>query len=49
MALRWVAVAFDATSQKYRKIMGYKNLYMFKATLDQPSRDRALVEQAAAA
>jgi putative transposase len=48
MALRWVAVAFDATSQKYRKIMGYKNLYMLKATLDEPSKDRSLVEQAAA-
>ena len=48
MALRWVAAAFDASSQGYRKIMGYKNLYMLKATLDQPSKDRALVEQAAA-
>ncbi len=48
MALRWAAVAFDATSKGYRRIMGYKHLWMLKAALDEPSRDRSLVDQARA-
>ena len=31
MALRWTAVAFDAISQGFRRIMGYKHLWMLKA------------------
>ena len=48
MALRWTAVAFDAISQGFRRIMGYKHLWMLKAVLDEPSQDRSLVEQAKA-
>jgi putative transposase len=48
MALRWTAVAFDAISKGFRRIMGYKHLWMLKAALDEPSRDRSLVDQARA-
>lgn len=48
MALRWTAVAFDAISQGFRRIMGYKHLWMLKAALEEPSKDRSLVEQAKA-
>jgi putative transposase len=45
MALRWTAVAFDAISQGFRRIMGYRHLWMLKAALDEPGKDRSLVEQ----
>ena len=48
MALRWSAVAFDAISQGFRRIMGYKHLWMLKGALDEASKDRSLVEQAKA-
>jgi transposase-like protein len=48
MALPWAAVAFDAVSKRFRRIMGYKHLWMLKAALDEPSRDRSLVDQARA-
>jgi transposase-like protein len=48
MALRWTAVAFDVIAQGFRRIMGYKHLWMLKAALDEPSKDRSLVEQAKA-
>ena len=48
MALRWTAAAFDAISQGFRRIMGYKHLWMLKSALDEPSKDRSLVEQAKA-
>ena len=48
MALRWTAVAFDAISKGFRRVMGYKHLWMLKAALDEPSRDRSLVDQARA-
>jgi len=48
MALRWAAVAFDAVSQGFRRIMGYKHLWMLKAALDEPSKDQSLAEQAKA-
>ena len=37
MALRRAAVAFDAISKGFRRIMGYKHLWMLKAALDEPS------------
>jgi transposase-like protein len=48
MALRWAAVAFDAVSKGFRRIMGYKHLWILKAALDEPSRDQSLVDQAKA-
>jgi transposase-like protein len=48
MALRWTATAFDAASQGFRRIMGYEHLWMLKAALDEPARDRSLVQQAVA-
>ncbi len=48
MALRWTAAAFDATSRGFRRIMGHKPLWILKAALDEPSKDRSLVEQAKA-
>ena len=48
MALRWTAVAFDSIARGFRRIMGYKHLWMLKAALDEPSKDRSLVEQAKA-
>ena len=48
MALRWTAVAFDGVSQGFRRIMGYKHLWILRDALDEPSKDRSLVEQAKA-
>jgi putative transposase len=48
MALRWTAAAFDAASKGFRRIMGYDHLWMLKAALEEPARDRSLVQQAAA-
>ncbi|MDE2505996.1 MAG: transposase [Planctomycetota bacterium] len=48
MALRWTAAAFDAIAAGFRRIMGYKHLWMLKAAMDEASKDRSLVEQAKA-
>ena len=48
MALRWTAVAFDAISKGFRRIMCYKHIWILKAALDEPSRDRSLDDQACA-
>ncbi len=48
MALRWTAVAFDAISKKFRRIMGYQELWVLKAALDEKAKDRLLVTQAQA-
>ena len=45
MVLRWAA-AFDAVSHGFRRIMGDPQLWMLKAALDEPSKDRSLVDQA---
>jgi transposase-like protein len=34
MALRWAAASFDQTAKGYRKILGYRDLWMLKAQLD---------------
>ena len=48
MALRWTAASFEAASQGFRRIMGYKDIWMLKAVLDERDRDRTLACQAAA-
>jgi putative transposase len=35
MVLRWAAAALLETEKRFRKIMGYKNLWMLKAVLDE--------------
>jgi hypothetical protein len=34
MALRWAAASFVETEKNYRRIMGYQDLWMLKAYLD---------------
>jgi hypothetical protein len=41
MALRWAAATFVETEQNYRRIMGYQQLWMLKATLDEPREDQS--------
>jgi transposase-like protein len=48
MALRWTAAAFETASKSFRRIMGYKDLWMLKAVLDERDRDQKLARQAAA-
>jgi len=38
MVLRWAAAGFVETEKHYRRIMGYQQLWMLKAALDE-SRD----------
>ena len=42
MVLRWVAAALLMTEQNFRRIMGYRDLWMLKAALDQ---NKVLVQQ----
>jgi hypothetical protein len=46
--LRWTAAAFDAASKGFRRIMGHRDLWMLKAALDEPARDRSLAQQVVA-
>ena len=34
MALRWAAASFVETEKNYRRIMGYRDLWMLQAHLD---------------
>ena len=34
MVLRWAATAYLETEQKFRKLMGYRDLWMLQAVLD---------------
>lgn len=45
MALRWAAAAFVETEKHYRRIMGYQQLWMLQATLDEPREDQTVAEQ----
>lgn len=45
MALRWAAAGFVETEKNYRRIMGYQQLWILKATLDQPLEDQDLANQ----
>lgn len=48
MALRWTAAAFEASSKNYRRIMGYEQLWILKAALEEPAKDQQLVQQTVA-
>jgi hypothetical protein len=48
MALRWTAASFEAASKGFRRIMGYKNIWMLKAVLDERERDKRLARPAVA-
>ena len=48
MALRWTAAAFEASSKSYRRIMGYEQLWILKAALEEPIKDERVVQQATA-
>jgi putative transposase len=45
MALRWAAAAFLATEKRYRRILGYRQLWMLKAHLDAPREPREVAEE----
>jgi transposase-like protein len=45
MAVRWAAAGFVETEKNYRRIMGYQQLWMLKAALDQPLDDEDLASQ----
>ena len=45
MALRWAAAAFVATEKRYRRILGYRQLWMLKAYLDEPSQGHDVAEE----
>jgi putative transposase len=42
MVLRWAATAFVATEKHFRRIMGYKQLWILKSYLDQPQTTQEL-------
>jgi putative transposase len=45
MALRWAAAGFVETEKNYRRIMGYRQLWILQAELDQPLEDEELANQ----
>jgi transposase-like protein len=45
MALRWAAAGFVETEKNYRRIMGYQQLWMLKAALDETREDEDLAHQ----
>lgn len=45
MALRWAAAGFVETEKNYRRIMGYQQLWMLKAALDEPSENESFASE----
>ena len=45
MVLRWAATAFMATEQRYRRILGYRQLWILKAHLDRPREHQKVAEE----
>jgi putative transposase len=45
MALRWAAAGFVETEKHYRRIMGYQQLWMLKAALDESLEDEAFANE----
>jgi len=48
MALRWTAASFEAASKGFRRIMGYQDIWMLEAVLDERDRDKTIARPAAA-
>lgn len=42
MALRWAAVTFVETEKNCRRVMGYQNLQMLKAHLDEDPEEKTM-------
>jgi len=45
MVLRWAAAGFVETEKNYRRIMGYQQLWMLKAALDESLDDESFAKQ----
>ncbi len=45
MALRWAAAGFLETEKHYRRIMGYKQLWMLRALLDEPLSEEKIAKK----
>lgn len=45
MVLRWAAAGFVETEKHYRRIMGYQQLWMLKAALDESLEDESFANQ----
>jgi hypothetical protein len=45
MAIRWAPASFVETEKNYRRIMGYQQLWILKAVLDEPHKDQQLVKE----
>ena len=45
MALRWTASSLDAASKNFRRLMGHRHLWMFKAAIDESDKDQQLVRE----
>jgi hypothetical protein len=45
MALRWAAAGFLETEKHYRRIMGYKQLWILKALLDGPVSEESIAKK----
>lgn len=45
MALRWAAAAFVETEKNYRRIMGYQQLWMLKAALNESVQDESFASE----
>ena len=42
MAVRWLAVSFDASSKGFRRVMGYQSLWILKTNLNTNSDQEAI-------
>jgi transposase-like protein len=45
MVLRWAAAAFLATEQRYRRILGYRQLWILKAHLDRAGQQQEVADE----
>jgi transposase-like protein len=45
MVLRWAAAGFVETEKNYRRIMGYQQLWMLKAALDEPLSEESFAAE----